>query len=219
MRKGMQKGFLKNVVALSLAAFVVGAGGAILADEPLMGRDGRAEVRFLEGMMDHHQMALDMANDCLTRASTDDLRTMCEAIIAAQSVEIAQMQAWLLDWYNVQYAPMPMMPMESMNGMEGMNMATPEAMLGMDMGNAPVTDPVMMMGMMAGLSRAQGVDYDIAFLESMIDHHDDALHMSERILIRTVHPETTTLAEQIIADQTAEIAQMETMLSALGNGA
>lgn len=34
----------------------------ILADGPIEGRAGRAEIRFLEGMIDYHQMALDMGN-------------------------------------------------------------------------------------------------------------------------------------------------------------
>jgi hypothetical protein len=41
--------------------------GLTVADGPVEGRPGRAEVRFLEGMIDHHQMALDMANDCLMK--------------------------------------------------------------------------------------------------------------------------------------------------------
>jgi uncharacterized protein (DUF305 family) len=75
----------------------------------------------------------------------------------------------------------------------------------------------MMMGMMAGLNRLSGTDYDIAWLEAMIDHHDDALHMSERILrYDAIHAETRTLAEAIIAAQTDEIALMEDMIVALG---
>ena len=51
----------------------------------------------------------------------------------------------------------------------------------------------------------------------MIDHHDDALHMSERILrYDAIHAETRTLAEAIIAAQTDEIALMEDMIVVLG---
>jgi uncharacterized protein (DUF305 family) len=75
-----------------------------------------------------------------------------------------------------------------------------------------ITDPPMMMGMMAGLSRLEGVAYDIAWLEAMIDHHDDALHMSERILPRVVQQELGELAEAIIDAQTAEITLMESMI-------
>lgn len=207
-----------------LAFVVVGVFGfavysySALADAPIEGRVGRAEVRFLEGMMDHHQMALDMGNDCLEKATTESVQTLCQNIITAQTAEIEQMKSWLLTWYNVTYSPMPMMSMDSMT-------ATAEAMPGMDHGNMDmneeptVTDPPLMMGMMAGLNRLEGTAYDIAFLESMIDHHDDAVHMAQRLLERdtqeTGHAELRTLAQKIIDDQTAEIQTMENQLTEL----
>lgn len=63
------------------------------------------EVKFMTGMIDHHQMAIEMARLCLTRAVHDELRQLCESIIAAQSREIRQMQGWLQDWYSLTYSP------------------------------------------------------------------------------------------------------------------
>lgn len=184
---------------------------AALADVPTEGRIGRSEVRFMEGMIDHHQMAIDMAKDCLGRDDiSDELRVICQAILDAQQPEIEQMQAWLLAWYNIQYTPMAMADM--MGGdMAGMDHS------GMDMGaEMPATDPAMMMGMFAGFNRLEGMDYETAWLESMIDHHDDAIHMSERLLARDtdglVHPELGELAQNIIDAQTAEIASYEAKL-------
>ncbi|MBX3063340.1 MAG: DUF305 domain-containing protein [Anaerolineae bacterium] len=181
------------------------------ADGPISGRAGRSEVRFLEGMIDHHQMALDMANDCLQKAKTESVVTLCNNIISAQTGEIKQMQDWLLQWYNIDYKPMAMAHMMELMGDDSMG--------GMDhsnMGSAPDTDPAMMMGMMAGLNRLEGVEYETAFLEAMIDHHDDALHMSERILKSAEHAELRTMAETIIEDQTAEIEAMEQLITELG---
>lgn len=150
--------------------------GLTVADGPVEGRAGRAEVRFLEGMIDHPQMALDMANDCLMKAPSEPVKTLCQGIIDAQTAEITTMQGWLQAWYNVQYAPVAM-TMDIGGEMAGMDHT------GMPMdANAPKTDPAGMMGMMAGLGQLEGQAYEIAFLESMIDHHDDAIHMSERIL-------------------------------------
>jgi uncharacterized protein (DUF305 family) len=181
--------------------------GIVRADAPIDGRAGRAEIRFLQGMIDHHQMALDMANDCLVNAQTEAVRTLCEAIITAQSAEIAQMQAWLLDWYQIDYVPMSMQDMQAM--MPPQNQGH---MGGMHGGHNEHRDPPMMMGMMAGLSRLQGKDYEIAWLEAMIDHHDDALHMSERILRRAQHEPLIALAQAIISAQTAEIEYMEALI-------
>jgi uncharacterized protein (DUF305 family) len=192
---------MKRVFALLTLMALCAFAFTVAADGPVNGRSGRAEMRFLEGMIDHHQMALDMANHCLGRASTAEVRAICEAVIAAQTPEIEQMQAWLAAWYGIEYTPMPMAGMD--DGMSGMDMS------GM------ATDPSGMMGMMAGLDDAEGIDYDIAWLESMIDHHDDAIHMSERILQRAEHADLQTLAQAIIDAQSAEIEQMEALLVSL----
>jgi uncharacterized protein (DUF305 family) len=76
-------------------------------------------------------------------------------------------------------------------------------------------DDFMMMGMMAGLDGLTGTDYDVAWMEAMIDHHDDAVNMARRVLRWAEHPELITLARAIITDQSAEIALMETLIDAL----
>lgn len=63
------------------------------------------EVEFLKNMIDHHSMAVMMAQDCVDKAIHGDLTTMCQDIIAAQTAEIEQMQAWLQDWYGISYEP------------------------------------------------------------------------------------------------------------------
>jgi uncharacterized protein (DUF305 family) len=101
------------------------------------------------------------------------------------------------------------MTMDNGGEMAGMAMPTDA--------NAPKTDPAGMMGMMAGLGQLEGQAYEIAFLESMIDHHDDAIHMSERILKNDPdgigHAELREMAQTIIKDQTAEIEKMEGMIA------
>jgi uncharacterized protein (DUF305 family) len=74
-------------IAVALAA-VLSFAGAALADGPAPGREGRAEIRFLEGMIDHHQMALDMAHHCLDHATDEEVLATCEAVVAAQQPEI-----------------------------------------------------------------------------------------------------------------------------------
>lgn len=62
----------------------------------------------------------------------------------------------------------------------------------------------------------------MAWLEAMIDHHSDAIHMSERLLERdaegTVHPALRELAQNIIDSQTEEIARFEEMLTIVSTG-
>jgi uncharacterized protein (DUF305 family) len=52
---------------------------------------------FLEGMSEHHDGAIDMAQLALFRASHEELRALAAKMIADQAGEIAQFQAWLAD--------------------------------------------------------------------------------------------------------------------------
>jgi uncharacterized protein (DUF305 family) len=59
------------------------------------------DQRFLVAMISHHQGAIAMAEMALEHSERPEIRTLAEAIIAAQTSEIEQMRAWLADWYNV----------------------------------------------------------------------------------------------------------------------
>ena len=199
----MNKRWSVFVLLVLLAGLAV---APVQADGPAT-RAERAEVRFLEGMIDHHQMALDMAADCLAKASSEPVVMLCQGVIDAQSAEIETMRGWLLNWYGITYAPVSMVGLEiPMSG---------HSHTGTHGGGA-MSDPPMMMGMMAGLNALAGTEYEIAWLEAMIDHHDDALHMSERILNVTERAELRDLAEGIIEAQSAEIEIMEAMIDELG---
>jgi len=137
------------------------------------------EVRFMTGMIDHHQMAIEMATICLDKAVHPELRTMCEQIIAAQSAEIQEMQTWLQDWYGISYSP------------------------------AMTPGDQQMLDRLASLSGAQ---FEIAFMEMMIKHHEKAIKEARQCLDKAWHAELRQLCESIIAAQSAEIAQLETWL-------
>jgi uncharacterized protein (DUF305 family) len=199
---------------------------------PAADRGARAEVRFLEGMIDHHQMAVDMADDCLKKAKTDSVLTLCKNIITVQSAEIKLMEGWLASWYQLRYNPMPMSQMmdmmnKSQSGMMmgdmqmsgGMQMSGTPDMNGMNMGgtmNKMPDDMPGVMGMMAGLSKLEGNDYEIAWVEAMIDHHSMAIAMAQQLLPHVEHPELKKQAQSIIDDQSAEIKQMEGLLTQAG---
>jgi uncharacterized protein (DUF305 family) len=69
-----------------------------------------SELDFIAGMIPHHQEAVDSAQELLSITERREMRELAEAIIAAQSEEIAMMQAWLSEWYPdaaaVAYRPM-----------------------------------------------------------------------------------------------------------------
>lgn len=65
----------------------------------------RYEIEFMQDMIDHHAMAVMMGEMCVEKAVHEELRQLCQEIIAAQSAEIQQMQGWLQEWYGISYAP------------------------------------------------------------------------------------------------------------------
>jgi uncharacterized protein (DUF305 family) len=104
------KTFIQSTAASSrwvgMLAFTLSALLAI-ADAPAPKRgQARYEVRFMTMMIDHHNMAIEMARLCEGRTVNPELQQMCEDVITAQTAEIADMQTWLNDWYGVQHEPM-----------------------------------------------------------------------------------------------------------------
>ena len=64
----------------------------------LEGKTGDAlDKAFLEGMIPHHQGAIDMAK-YLEKSDRPELQELGKNIITAQQAEIEQMQKWLKDW-------------------------------------------------------------------------------------------------------------------------
>ena len=89
------------------------AAGIFTAAPPPARADGPApdkatakyEIRFMQDMIDHHHMAVMMAEQCVAKAVHEELRTLCQNIITTQQQENAEMQSWLRSWYGVSYEP------------------------------------------------------------------------------------------------------------------
>ena len=173
---------LRRLAAFAVAALVaVGfATAPAAAEEPAPDRSTtRFEIDFLLGMIDHHGMAVQMADLCIDKAVHDDLRSMCESIKTSQSEQIDTMQSWLADWYGLTHEP-EMKPGD--------------------------------MRQMERLASLSGAEFEIEFMESMIKHHRKAISEGETCLREAYHDELIGLCENIIATQSAEIAQMEQWL-------
>jgi uncharacterized protein (DUF305 family) len=99
----------------ALAAAALSAGlilGGVAAAAPAQASGPAAseqaasyEARFLTRMVDHHQMAVMMAQECRQKAVHPELAQLCSSIVQTQSAQIAQMLGWLQDWYGITHAP------------------------------------------------------------------------------------------------------------------
>lgn len=86
-------------------------------------------------------------------------------------------------------------------------------MMGMHTNAQPQTatshDTMSMSEMTEQLKDKSGDDFDKAFIEMMISHHQGAVSMAELISDRAKHDELKKLGETIIEAQTKEIADMQ----------
>lgn len=57
------------------------------------------DAQFIDSMIEHHQGAVTMAEQALAEAEHAELRTIADAIIAAQTQEIDAMTTWRQEWY------------------------------------------------------------------------------------------------------------------------
>mgnify|MGYP000368515704 CR=1 FL=1 len=151
--------------------------------------DESFDLRFIDGMIMHHQGAVVMAEDAQQNSSRPEIQTLASDIIAAQETEIAEMQAWRQAWY-------PDAPAEPV-------------MYHAEVGHMMPMSAEMQSAMMMNMDlEAAGDEYDLRFINAMIPHHEGALTMAQEALAKSSRPETQELAEAIIASQQVEIDQM-----------
>lgn len=152
-----------------------------------------ADVRFLQGMIPHHEQALEMTALVRRHATTDAVRQMALRMEISQRDEIALMESWLRDHGE----PVEMSAMGGMDHMHLMpGMLTPEQM--------------------EELRAARGVEFDRLFLEYMIQHHRGAVDMVAELFGTSGAGQESTIfkfAEDVDADQTMEIARMQRVLN------
>lgn len=163
--------------------------GHDMGDMDLGPKDETFDLRFIDGMILHHQGAVNMAQAALDNSNRDEVRQLAQAIVAAQQTEIQQMQEWRQAWYP-DAGTEPMMYHADMGHMMEMSEEMKAAMMmNVDLGSADE-------------------EFDLRFLSAMIPHHEGALEMAEQALERSDRPEIQELSRNILATQQQEIDQM-----------
>ncbi len=186
----MQRLFSTLALAL-VAALTLAACGSTDSSSSSSSQVNNADVTFAQSMIPHHRQAVQMAKMAKMHASTTQVKTLADKTQVAQGPEIETMTGWLQQWGKKG-------PSGSMSGMSGM-----------DMGSMP--------GMMSDqetkrLGSATGATFDRMWLTMMIRHHTGAVAMARTEQATGKNADAVALARKIEAAQTAEIAQMKTLL-------
>lgn len=72
--------------------------------EKLEGKTGdEFDKVFLEEMVMHHQGAISMASKALVQSNRLEIKTLADGIITTQTDEIAEMEGWLSDWFQINH--------------------------------------------------------------------------------------------------------------------
>ena len=156
----------------------------------------QAGVEFMTDMIAHHAQAILMARWASSHGSAPPVKTLADRIAVSQRDEIAFMQDWLRA--RDQAVPAP-----------DTATASPTA----------IAHPMAMPGMLtarqlATLDSARGDGFDRLFLTDMIMHHRGAIAMVHALLEPGRDEDDALLmyANNVAADQSAEIGRMERML-------
>ena len=155
-----------------------------------------ADIAFAQGMIPHHQQAVEMADLALTRAESPEVTSLAKQIKAAQDPEIKTMTGWLKTWG----APLTA---DTESSMDHMDDADDSASEGTGMMSASE---------MTNLKKAKGAAFDTMFLEMMIQHHTGAITQAKTEQAEGKNSDAKALAGGIIKAQKAEISTMEGLL-------
>ena len=170
--------------------------GSSVAGPGQMGM-GYSDQQFIVMMIPHHDGAIAMADLALTRAKRPELKALAKSIKASQTRENAQMRTWYRQWFGKDVPSWG--PGTGWGWQSGMGMGIGG---GMGMGGGA-------MGGGTNLSALSGAaDFDRAFIEQMIPHHQMGVMMASMAQTNSQHLELRQLQQAMVRAQSDEIQQM-----------
>jgi len=161
--------------------------------EASAGAHNAQDVSFAQGMIPHHQQAVEMAELADGRAASPQVKDLAARVEKAQGPEISTMTGWLKTWDEKVPESMPGMDHSGMEGMEGM---------------AGMMDSADM----DKLKKASGKEFDSMFLTMMVEHHKGAVEMATTEKAKGEYKAATAMAGSIVTSQNAEISEMKKLL-------
>jgi uncharacterized protein (DUF305 family) len=208
----------QRLAAVLVSALAAGCGGARVASGPPIVQPGapgqeskvidapqaadlskvgatEADVKFMQGMIGHHQQAVEMVALIPTHSARDDMKLLGKRIELSQEDEIKMMRRWL----------------------QVRGQAIPDEHA-MHMHGATLMPGMLSQEEMDRLAASKGDEFDRLFLQGMMKHHGGAITMVNELFATPgagQEVEIFSFASDVDADQRMEIDRMGAMLSAL----
>ena len=147
-----------------------------------------ADVMFAQMMIPHHEQAIEMSEIALdpTVGASELIIDLATRIKAEQDPEIAQMTALLESWGK------PLVPEEGTD-------------------HSSMMEGMLTVEELDGLAMMRGLEFDAAWANAMIAHHEGAVAMARDVLESGKNPEINSLATAIIESQLEEIEELKAM--------
>ncbi len=159
-----------------------------------------ADVAFMQRMLVHHAQAVEMVALMPERPSDQTVRRLGQRIAASQAAEMELMA----DWLTARGLPLTAAdPHAGHAGHQGH-------------GEMALMPGMLTPAQMQALASATGTDFDRLFLTGMIQHHQGALDMVDDLNDdpdAAEDPLLSGFAASVVADQSAEILRMQSLLS------
>ena len=162
----------------------------------------KADVKFLQGMIVHHEQAIIMSEMANQRTNNKTILDLAKRIDVSQKDEINFMESWLKqrnEYGDSSHSDHHMHESHHMH-MNMAGMATPKQL--------------------NDLSNSKSTDFDRLFLQLMITHHDGALEMVEELKKypgNTYDPILNEFVSDLVNDQGVEIERMNGILVGLSD--
>lgn len=149
-----------------------------------------ADVEFAQGMIAHHEQAIEMAEIALDPkvGASPQVIDLATRIQGAQDPEVELMTGWLTA------AGEPV----AMDAAAGHDMSSMQGMMTAEQ--------------MDSMAAMTGFDFDQIWLQMMIEHHEGAVSQSQTVKTNGSNADVLALADTIINTQQAEIAEMQALL-------
>lgn len=169
-----------------LAQRLGGTGGGSATAEPQPALFSEADAEFVAGMIPHHEQALELVDLLEAGVSDGNTLALAQRMRVAQTGELEFLNGWQTTHADL---------MTGHHHAHALGMATPEEL--------------------DTLATLSGSDAERAFLQLMIRHHQGAIDMATDRLKVSGAGAITEYARNVFADQSAEIARMQQLLSQL----